>query len=184
MNDTARRFLIAFGAAVGAVLLVLALLSASSSASEESEATPTPTPSAEQEDLAEPVGLVTDAPTHAQAAEVGDCYLLGEAEATWGMANVRFVDCAEPHHGQLVASTVLAEQVPVDVNATPSSSPLHSSVDFAVEFCVLEVWGDPADLDGTGSALYFPADLVVDGLADEVMCARETLRTQTGSALG
>lgn len=146
-------------------------------------APPTATAPPRQDALGEPTGLSRDAPAHAQSADVGDCYLLSAAEPTWGMGNVELVDCLRPHHGQLVARTTLHEPVPIDVDARPSQDRPPSAVDFAVEFCVMKVWLGDTDGTGAGYALYFPVDLVHDGWATEVMCARETLAPTTGSVV-
>jgi hypothetical protein len=99
------------------------------------------------------------------------------------MGNVELVDCLRPHHGQLVARIALHEPVPIDVDAQPSQERPPSAVDFAVEFCVMKVWAGDTDGTGAGVALYFPVDLVHDGWATEVMCARETLAPTTGSVV-
>jgi hypothetical protein len=121
------------------------------------------------------------APAHAQSAEVGDCYVLGSEDATWGMAHLAFVDCATPHHGQLVARKLLSEPTAVDIGHRPADDPFVPAIDFAIESCLMTVWDEPSD-EPVGPVLYFPANLVLNGIAEEVMCAREGPELHVGSA--
>ncbi|WP_158375328.1 hypothetical protein [Cellulosimicrobium cellulans] len=153
----------------------------------DSIAEPSPSATSTTEDSAPgpPVDVHTraaNAPTHAQEAHVGDCYMLGEQDPTWGMANLAFVDCAQPHHGQIVLQHMLTETTAINVDHRPADDPVMPAVDFALEACVMAVWGlEPSELP-VGPALYFPTNLVHDGLAEDVMCARESPQLHTGSA--
>lgn len=204
LHGTTGRFALAFGGtvlALAAVVVALALLGRTPVPDAAEPRTPAPTasvtpsptvpgpaatavpPPAGSVPPALDEGRVADAPAHAQSAEVGECYLLGTADATWGMGNVRFVDCAQPHHGQLISRSALPEPAPVDVDRRPADAPVPPEVDFAIEDCAFSVWTESSVGSEVGFALYFPANLVHDGVADEVMCARETAAPQAGSAM-
>lgn len=210
MNPVARTFLIVFASTAAVLLVVVLVLSTQAgppdygrSAAAPSAVAPTvptaePTTSAEPSpgpapsDAASaadpgdgtPVGLVHDAPTEPQAADVGDCYLLSDIEPTWGLGNVRLVDCGSPHHGEIVGRTDLRAPTAVDLSAPASAGPVSAAVDFAIEYCMTRVWIELADAGGATFALYTPPNLVHDGVTEEAVCARETPDPRTGSVLG
>ncbi|MFB9954186.1 hypothetical protein [Cellulomonas denverensis] len=101
------------------------------------------------------------------------------------MAHVRFVDCAAPHHGQLVSSVPLRDPAPIDPDLVPAEDPAGSAAaDFSLEDCVLTVWTEYVDVPDAGPALYVPPNLLTDGVADQVLCALETAEPRAGSLLG
>lgn len=184
-----RPFLIAFGGTVLVLLLGVLLIvvwpgapEPAATAPPSPSPTPTPAPAAQ---ATGPTGLITDAPATAQEAVVGDCYLLSTRTPTWGMAHVRFVDCATPHHGQLVSSVPLRDPAPIDPDLVPAEDPAGSAAaDFSLEDCVLTVWTGYVDVPDAGPALYVPPNLLTGGIADQVLCALETAEPRAGSLLG